>query len=71
MESPMRERCAFAVASYMNPRLLLSFFECGQYFAIYARNVGNNIFKWTFTGFNYKGMMINDADLNVTDFLNI
>lgn len=65
MKTPMSEPCNFAVPMYKHPFLLLSFFESGQYFAIYAKTVAAGVYKWVFSNFNYKGIEIKDANLNV------
>lgn len=74
MKTPLSEPCIFGKADVTsgyntpNPNLIISFFESGQYFAIYASKTANGIFKWKFSGYSFKGMEINDANFNVRDF---
>lgn len=52
-----------------SPYLIISFFESGQYFAIYAKKTGTGVFKWQFSGYSFRGLDIDDANLTVSNFL--
>lgn len=71
MKTPLSEPCIYGKAYYNDPNLMISYFESGQYFAIYSTKLGVSSFRWTFSGYNFRGMEITDANFNVRDFMKL